>query len=330
MNSRSLKIIVVTTAALIAILIALQAGERRPNPNDGLLFPDLRDRINDIGTLTITRTDDDGGTVIRRTADNWVVATRDDYPADIGKIRELLLQISAARLVEQKTSNPDFHAQLGVRDPAIEGSKGTRLQIAGPDVSYDVVVGNVAQPGYRYVRKFADSQSWLIDKDPGIPGSTAEWLLKDIVDINSAEVRSVVISHADGVQIRISKDAADASDFVVENIPDGRELSYATVANGIAGALSGLQLDDVRQGDVLQAPAVSTTFETFAGVRVVVRTTGEDDETWITLAASSGDDADGNAASINERALGWQFRIAGYKANQLTRQWDDLLKAETE
>ena len=330
MNKSNLKIIAATTIALIAVLLALQFGSRDSSLNDGLLLQDLRDRINDVTTLTITRAGDEGATVIHRTADNWVIASRDNYPVDIAALRQLLLQIADAKMVEQKTSDPDLYSQLGVQDPAIEGSKGTRLQVSGPDVSYDVIVGNVAQPGYRYARKFEDSRSWLIDKDPGIPGSPAEWLVSDIIDIKSADVRSVTIRHPDGEEIRISKDSADAPEFAAVNIPDGRELSYATVANGIGGALSALTLDDVRKGVAIEAEAVSTTFDTFDGNRVVVLTRKEDGESWITLTASSGDDADRNTASINERVQGWQFRIAEYKANQLTRRWEDILKAETE
>ena len=330
MNKSNLKILAATAGALIAILIAVQYGNRAAAPSNDLLFPQLRDNINNITSLTITRADDDTATVIRKTSDNWVLASRDDYPVDIGKLRELLLQISAAKTIERKTSSPDLYSQLGVRDPAIEGSKGSRLQVTGPDIGYDVIVGNVAQPGYRYVRKFEDSQSWLIDEDPRIPGSAAAWLVNDIIDIKSADVRSATITHPDGEEIRINKASADAADFDVANIPDGRQLSYATVANGIAGALNALTLDDVRKEIASAEDAVSTTFETFAGDRVAVLTREEDGERWITLTASSGDDVDGNATSINERVQGWQFRIADYKANQFTRRWEDILKAETE
>ena len=331
MNKSNLKILAGTTIALIAVLLALQFSSRDSTLNDdGLLFQDLRDRINDVTTLTITRAGDAGVTVIHRTADNWVIASRDNYPVDIARIRQLLLQIAAAKMVEQKTSDPDLYSQLGVQDPAIEGSKGTRIQVSGPDVSYDLIVGNVAQPGYRYVRKFEVSRSWLIDKDPGIPGSPAEWLVRDIIDIKSADVRSVTIRHPDGEEIRMSKDSADAPEFAVVNIPDGRELSYATVANGIGGALNALTLDDVRKGVAIETDAVSTTYETFAGNRIVVLTNEEDGESWIALTVAPGDDADTDAASLNERVQGWQFRIADYKANQLTRRWEDILKAETE
>ena len=329
MNKHHLRILAGAAAALIMIMIATQYGRRDAVTENELLFPALRGKVNDASTLTLTGAGGENTTVIRKTAAGWVVESRDDYPADVGKLRELLLQLADAKTIERKTSNPDLYGQLGVADPAVDDGKGTRLQIGGAGMDVDIVIGNAAQSGSRYVRKFADAQSWLIDKDATIPDSAMDWLVKDIVDMNSTDVRAVAITHADGEEIRISRESADVTDFSVADIPDGRELSYATVANGIAGALAALKLDDVRKGDAFEGDVVTATFETFDGTRVVVLTNKEDDESWISLAASSDEDAGGSTQSINERAAGWQFRIADYKANQLTRRWDDILKAET-
>jgi len=319
MNKHHLKILAGAAAALILLLVAMPSGKRDAVTGNDLLFPALRDKVNDVTVLTVTRAGDENATVIRKTSDNWVVESRDDYPADIGKIKELLLQLADAKTIERKTSNPELYSRLGVSDPAMALSDGTRLQVSGNEVDYDIVIGNVAQPGSRYVRKFADSQSWLIDKDPALPDSATDWMVRDIVDLKSSDVRAVTIMQADGEEIRISRESTDVANFDVANIPDGRELSYATVANSIAGTLAALTLDDVRQGGALEENVVTTTFETFAGASVVVLTSKEDDESWISLS--------GTSAALTE---GWQYKIADYKADQLTRRWDDILKAEPE
>ena len=330
MNRNNMKILAGVAVALITLLIVLQYGKTGAVTGNELLFPALREKVNDVTAVVITRAGEEKPTVIRKTPDNWVVESRDNYPADIGKLRELLLQLADAKTIEQKTSNPDLYGQLGVSDPALDGSKGARLQISGNEVDYDIVIGNVAQPGTRLVRKFADSQSWLVDKDPALPDSAAGWMVKDIVDLQSTDIQAVTITHPDGEEIRVSREAAEVTDFDVVDIPDGRELSYATVANGIAGALATLTFDDVRKGNAFEEKIATATFETFAGARVVVLVGKENDESWISLIASSDDDAEGSAQSINARVEGWQYKIADYKVNQLMRRWDDILKAEGE
>lgn len=331
MNKYNLKVLAAVAVLLVAILIALQFGGQESGTNGKLLYPDLKSKINNITSLTVTRAGPENPVEIRKDADSWVVASRDNYPLDIAKLRQLLLQIADAKIVERKTSNPDLYAQLGVQDPAIEGSTGVRLKLSGDDVDYDLIIGSVAQGSFRYVRVADEAQSWLIDRNADIPDTPGAWLVRNIVDIKSADIHSASISHPDGEEIRISKESVDATDFDVANIPEGRELSYATVANGIAGVLNALTLDDVRKGDAFDATATSTTFETFDGTRIVVRTEKTGDNSWITLQAfATGDaaDASDSVASINARVSGWQFKIPDYKASQLTRRWKDLLKAE--
>lgn len=330
MNRNSLRILATISLALILILFALQLDDNESSTSGDLLLPQLKAQINDIGSVTLTRSGEDGATVIARRNDTWVIASRDDYPADIGKLRELLLALADAKIVERKTANPDFYDQLGLRDPAIEGSEGTRIELHGADHAYDLIVGKVAQAGFRYARVGEDPQSWLIDKNPVIPGSTGEWLLREIIDIEAADIRSITIGHPDGEEILINKESAEVSDFEVSNIPDGRELSYATVTNSITGVLAALTLDDVRKAQDMSPDAVITTFETFAGSRIVVSTEKSDEESWITLDASSIEEDIESVAALNARVAGWQFKIPQYKANQLTRRWDDILKAEDE
>ncbi len=329
MNKRSFKILATVSIALMLILFALQLDDDDLSTSGDLLIPELKSAINDINSVIVTRPGDDSTTIIEKREDKWVIASRNDYSADVGKLRELLLALADARIVERKTSNPDLHDQLGLRDPEIEGSKGTRLELTGADFTYKLIVGNAAQGGFRYVRIDEDPQSWLIDRNPVIPNSAGDWLEREIVDVKAADLRAVTIRHPDGEEIRIEKDADEGDEFEVTNLPEGRELSYATVTNSITGVLSALTLDDVRKATDMPAAAVTATFETINGARIVVQTDRSDEESWISLDVTAGDDAE-ELAAVSERVAGWQFRIPQYKANQLTRRWDDILKAEDE
>ena len=156
--------------------------------------------------------------------------------------------------------------------------------------------------------------------------------MPDIIDVNSGDVRRVTISHADGETIVIEKSDQEQTDFDVVGVPEGRELSYATVGNGVAGALTKLALDDVRVREEM-SPTTITTFQTWDGLTITAEVVSDEESSWIAFAAAAADEESAVAervAEINTRVSGWQYQIADYKKNLLIRRWDDILKAADE
>lgn len=324
MNRNTLKHLAIAAVLLVvALLVVENTGNHDTVAGGDLLFADLKSKINEVTSISVSGSDGGGDlTTVARDADGWAVRERDDYAASVGKIREVLLGIADAKILETKTSNPERYPVLGIADPGVEGG-GTLVVIAGDGIEYRLIIGNTAQSDNRYVRIADQPQGLLIDHDPDLPESSGGWLLQEIVDVPANTVRAVEITHPDGESIRISKESAEDTKFAVADIPEGRELSYPTVANGMGGVLAALALQDVRKN---QAPEdfVRTVFETFDDLRIVVRSVTEETDTWIDVAAEPAEDE--RAGLINDRVGGWQYKVESYKANLLMRRWDDILK----
>lgn len=368
MRSRSVRILAVLVVILFGVLYALSTTDRDvPDTDSDLLIPEFKARLNDITSVTITN--EDGPLTIERADAGWRVREKHGYPADTAKLRQLLIAIAEARKVEQKTANAALYDKLGVQ-AVDDGGDGVLVAAKGADFGFSVILGNTAQGDYRYARIPDEAESWLIDRSPELPDTASGWLESEVLDVKMAEVRSVEIRHADGETIRLLKESAEAATFEVEGIPAGRELSYPTIANSIAGALGNLTFEDVAPAKQDGwSDATEVHFLTFDGLRIDISTGTVDDETWLALEASvepatiestvadtpeaESDDAGASAtpetgngtepgdaepagqptpaaraATINERTAGWRYRIPGYKAEQLTRRWADLLKAE--
>jgi hypothetical protein len=275
---------------------------------------------------------------ISRKGTDWVVDSRNNYPADTAKLSQLFIALASAQLVEEKTSNPENYDKLEVDDPE-QGGSGRKLDITGDNAAWSVILGKSAQADFRYARIADSATSYLIDRNPEVPDNAAGWLRPEIVDVQAGAVRKLTIRHSDADTIKIEKGAADEREFKLLAVPEGREPSYPTVGTGIAGALAGLELDDVRPA--ADGDATSTAvFETWAGLTITVDVYTENDENWISIradqkAADAAEEkgvaveteVEENADSINRRVAGWQYRIPDYKSELLTRRWDDLLKA---
>ena len=316
MNPQSVKKLALLAGLLFAGLLIVNLNTSNDSSVTGELFiPELRSRANDIQRVAVVASPERTSTIVL-TDGNWTVLERDNYPASNEVLRQLILALVDAKKLEQKTSDPARYAQLGVEEG--DAASGSRITLSGDGFEFSVIIGNDAQSNYSYARVAGDAQSWMISERADIPDAVSEWLHADLTDIDAATVSAVTTLHADSEQIRIFRESEGDTDFQVANVPDGRELSYPTVANGMAGVLAGLMLEDVRKTTGAEPAAIATTrFELLDGTEIVVDSYLIDDQAWISLA----NDAE-------PQTSGWLYRIADYKKNLLTRRWDDILKAE--
>ncbi len=343
MTGRNLKALVAIVIGLLLLLVVLDNNVDRDDAGRALL-PGFDAHANDVTSIRIAAASEQEPVTLSREAGRFVVTTRGGYPADIGKLRALVIALADARVVEDKTSNPAHYSKLGVDDPE-DGGSGSKILLSGPDFSYSIILGNPAQGDYRYARVVNEPASVLIDQNPSLPTAAGDWLAPAILDIGPERVARVSISHADGESLVIEKSAQESTDFAVIDVPDGRELSYASVANGIGAALDGLELRDVR----VRAQGTATTtavFETRDGLMITAELVADGDDHWVGFRAqpiadaAPDEDAAGEASAegdamrvaedINDRLVPWQYRIPDFKKNLLMRRWDDILKTPTE
>ena len=319
MNARTLKVLALVAVLLLAAVLLQHLNELRGSSSSGaLLLPELKAHANDIRKVKVSGTEDNSAASILRKDAGWVIAERDDFPADTAKLRELILSLADAKAIERKTADPERHALLGVDD---EG--GRRVTLSGEGFEFAVILGHEAQSKYRYARVSDDLQSWLINANPEVPDELGDWLDNEVIDVAASAVRAVSIRHADGEELRIFKDAEDETNFQVADIPDGRELTYETVANGIGGVLDGLTLDDARNAEEVGGEAlVATRFELFDGDEVVAEVFEIDDENWVAVARTGAENGE------TAEPAPWLYRLPNYKTNLLMRRWDDILKEE--
>jgi hypothetical protein len=325
MNKKHIYFLAAFVIGLILLVTSYQVGERSESSRDGgLILDGFAAQANNIRRVELQFPDDQERFAILRKGDTWVVDVRDDYRADFAKLAVLVAALAEARIVEEKTSNPDNYAQLGVDDPAAGGS-GTHVTLSGEGFEYELIVGKSAQGVFRYARVPSDQTSYLVDQALDMPSSPDDWLVKEIVDLAADRIRRVTITHADGETITIEKQSAEDANYSAPNIPAGRELSYPSVGNSIAGALSGLTFEAVRKARAAE-PATTTVLETWDGLTVTASIVSEDDGNWLSISALAAESED--ADTINERLAEWQYRIADFKMNQLTRHWEDILKSD--
>jgi hypothetical protein len=361
MNSRTVLTLAVGLASLVAVLLVMNGQDNGGDIRGELLFEGLREDINTLQTVTITGPGGEVAASLTPAGARWEVAER-SYPGHAGQLRQLLLALAEARLIEAKTANAAYYSRLGVEDVSAENAGGVLVEIQAAANHYAVIIGDQVRGEYRYIRRPDEAGSWLIDRSPEAPRRTSDWLDPGITDINAASVHAVRIQHPDGQTINLAKASPADSNFTVFEIPQGEELLYAGVANAIGGVLDNLSLDDVAAEPAQSKQAVRTTFKTFDGRIVEISAVQISGQPWIQVAASydsalaarfappskgtaeadgppmavvsadapPGTEIQSQVAALNKRAAGKRYQIPQFKYEQLTRRWNDLLKQDAQ
>jgi len=295
--------IIALLAALVVLglLVVVGQRDRTPASQSGAAFvPGLEAALNDVASVALVKAGGEKVATLEKRGGAWVVAEKNAYPADLGKLRQNLRALAEAKILETKTANSEFYDKLGVQDVAGASATGIAVTISAPGKDFGtLILGDAHGTKQRYARRASEAQSYLLDRDPDFPQNGSQWLDARIVDVRGERVQQVAIKHADGETITISKRAAPAADltpgtvvnFDVANVPKGRELLYPGVANVIGNSLRELNLEDVERADggAVERPVV-VEFKTFDGL--VVRATGSKrgEEDWVSFEASVDDE----------------------------------------
>jgi hypothetical protein len=277
-----------TVAVAVVIGLLPERVGRESTFEVRLLLPELAGSVNEIDEISIVRGGEQAVATLHRSEAGWSVAEAGGYPADWPRLRSLLAALAQAQVVEPKTANPEYYDRLGLRDVADEESKALRVRIGAGADAPALLVGDAAPDrDGQYVRLEGEDRAFLIDRALEVPRETRDWLNRQIVDIGEAEVVEVEITQADGERVVLKKRSADDEDFVLQNLPEGREVQSSWTVNAPGGGLADLRLDEVR-------PAATVDFEqpvrlrmlTADGLQVDAELAEVDEGHWIRLQAS--------------------------------------------
>ncbi len=355
---------------LVAVVVAGWMVASRPSIEssdfDGTLaFSGLVDSLNDLKTIKIRHKD--GTFNLQSTDSGWVFVERDNYPAQPGKIGELVVKLTRMEKVEPKTKLPDRYDRLDLVDPVEKEdsrAKAVELLDSGGNTLAGVLVGKRkftlgSTEGGTYILLPEDPQAWLVTGELN-PGSRArDWLVREISDIKDDDIERVTITHPDGEVLVVSKGDPVQSNFDVEDVPANMELRRDTIANDTGRVLSNLLLDDVKKAADVDFPAdqtITAVFEGFDGFSVTVDLIEDGDANWVRFrgdasavaqvsesdagAEDAAEQSDANEAEtkdwaaiiseLNSRADGWVYQLPGYEVSGIKKRMADMVREPEE
>lgn len=321
-------------AGLVVIAFAIWLSsqrhlERSTSAGDAVL-PGLTLGVNTVTQLELVK-GDGTKTIVKKAGDGWSVSER-DWPADVSKVRKLLLALGALTVVEEKTRLPANYPALGVEDVTTPKSSGTRVAAVAPARTWALIVGKSSSAKSGFVRVAGAEQSLLAAPLLSVDADPKSWLANALVDVPAERVRQVEEKPAQGAAFSASREKKQDTHFTVTPLPKGRELTGPGAADGIPAALSALTLDDVHRGSApAEARLAHALFHTFDGLDLDVAGRKDGTRSLVAISArAAGKEAQAEADKINARLAGWEFDVPEYKYTAIFTPLEELLKKPPE
>lgn len=281
------------TAAVAVIAALLIQNSRQPETDleakAGKLADGLQAEVNAVTELKLTKAGKTLAVSLSKGENGWGVVERDGYPVDTGKLRSYLLRIADANLIEKKTAKPERYADLGLVDIADAKASGVEVRLEGLAKPFAFLAGVYNTKGSgTYVRREGETQTWLASGNLVPEQNPVDWLQKDLMNIPSARIAEVTLTSAEGKVLHVHKQAAAESNYTVDQVPKGRELSSEFAANGLALVLADLRIDDVAASAKVPVGAkpAKARYASFDGLVIEASTWTVDGKSYVSFSAS--------------------------------------------
>jgi hypothetical protein len=277
---------------------------------------------------------DQGGNAIKLALKDgkWVVASEEDYPANVEAIRNLLLNASQASLAERKTAKKDRLGLLGLGDPKTTSSRLIRFLDADGHVIGQIVAGNSKPDAFgtnkngTYIRNPADDQSWLADRPIDVSAKLGDWVTTRVVDVptNSIKTATVEVAGQPAYVIDVDKDGSHK----LAQMPPGKKLKYVNSVDEIIESASYVDFQGVRKADKSDAlpSAGKVSYETAKGLKIQLDVKSDGKQAWIAVTPSGTGDGKKRADDMAQFVTGWEFKVPVAKVSGLLKKEDDLLE----
>jgi len=299
-------------------------------------------------------TGDDPLTLVRRGI-QFVIANKDDYPADTNKINTLLVNLADLRVSELVTDNSENHKSLQVTEDnaqnVVKFFDRDGALITGIIVGAKAVVEGAAGMPQTYVRLLSSSNVFAARQVPTVSTSALDYVNKELVSIKADEIEKVVVAHSDSnYTLKVVKNDKEPT-YILDNVPESKQLAV-NQAKSLFSAFASLTFQDVQKDtEVAQTlnPAGSVICYLTKQVAYTFDVLEGDEKSYVKVKADYLDStpivkenriesdeelkakeakllARDTADSFTKTHRGWLYEIPEWKVKNLIKSRDDLLE----
>jgi len=287
MNQKKFFALAATTVVVLVagVWISMNRSSEQSDLGGALLFADLKPALAEITEVRLSK-GDGSRTTLAKAGDGWTVVER-QYPADAARVRDLVLNLAALKVVERKTQDPANYAKLGVEAPDSPTAASTLVEVVAGTKTWVLIVGKGADGRAVYVRKPAEAGSVMAEPFFAADPDQKGWIDRLLTDVPGTSVHDIAVKPASGPAYELSRATRDAADLALKPVPRGRKVT-SPLSLGIhqTEALAAFNFDDVRATPSPAPAATDTaTYRTFDGQVIELAGRREGEKAFVTVTA---------------------------------------------
>lgn len=246
LNTRTLNILIlVTVLSVLALVYCYFNTEKTLGVGENnLLLPEL----NTYKVSKLVVKDHDNKYTFYKDNDTWRILEKNGYPVIPDRIEEILYGLADLRILEPKTTNPEYYPILGVNPVHDQDSKAIEL-IATDENGIEqvhLIIGKREELKV-FVRRPEEMQAWLVLGFLDLSSDFRDWVKQPLLGLaDEDQVSKVEIVQPTGEQLVIAKESIDAEDFQVTGlVPQQQEALDLDAINSLPYALAEIEYIDV-------------------------------------------------------------------------------------
>jgi len=301
---------------------------------------------DDIGNIVLGTGENE--VTLKRQSGRFVVADKDNYPAETKQINDLLTKCLDIKTSQFITDNRENHEALGL----IEKEARNVVKFLKPDSSMltGVIVGKSKEEGQgSYIRLANSDEVYVATETPWIRSKAIDYINQELVSAERENIESITVNIPDGGYTLKRKE--NSEDLLLENIPADKKLKDSD-SKSVFNALTDLKFTDVKKKS---SASDELTFDKQYVCRLadstvyIVSIAQKDEKTYITCQSEFTDTtpvprptqdeseeelkkkeakflARDSAKEFTAKHKDWIYEIADWKAKNLTKKLSDLLE----
>ncbi len=364
MNKKQLiSAIVICIVLAVTSYIMMNTGNKGwgNEEKNSILFKDFT--VSEVAKIAIKK--GNKSATIAKNGNQWVVETRDNYPANFTKIKNVTLKIKDLKIAQKirvgksRYDKLELDKNIGTSVSFLDAENneiasmllGKNHMQKSENPNPNPMYGGGPRPDGRYILvDNIDNPILITETLSSLSEDSSDWLNSDFVKIE--KVKSMILKQGDKTLWSVQKDKKDGK-LAIQDIQTGEDFDESKVGN-ISSAVNYMSFNDVSKTK-LENPYV-ITIETFDSIKYVLSLVKKETKHYLSVEVYANfaekrtsvkdekkEDTDklDKAFTENLKKLkdkiakeeifhGWSFEISDYKYNSLVKLRKDLFKDKKE